>query len=187
MADASSSSSSGRNSMLWMMVALLGGFALLVGGALFLAQRVLKTMSVKQHRGNEATLQTPLGELRVEHSTSHGPGLPVYPQAALVMPGDNVHFELPADRHYQIRAAKYHTSDSREAVDAWYQSHLGPEFERQGPGEKHVSVAVEQYKLSSEDVVFVAGQADEARIISLADENSGTGITLVRIGRLHAQ
>ena len=184
-ASASGSSSSDRSSVLWMMVAFLGGLTLLVGGALFLAQRVIKTMSIKRPAG-EATLQTPLGELRVEQPSAHGPGLPVYPQAALVMPGDNVPSEFPADRRYEIRTAKYHSPDSRETVDAWYRARLGPEFERQGPGEKHVS-AVEQYKLGSDDVAFVLALDDETRIVTLADENNGTGITLVRIGRLHAK
>lgn len=183
MADASSSSD--RNSMLWMMVALFGGLTLVVGGALFLAQRVLKTMSVKRPPG-ETTMQTPLGDLRVEQPSAHGPGLPVYPQAALVMPGDNAPSEFPADRRYEISIAKYHSPDSRETLDAWYRSRLGPEFERQDPGEKHVSTDA-QYKLSSDDVAFVLALEDETRIVTLADENNGTGITLVRIGRIHAR
>src|ERR1700674_3591767 len=85
---AKSSSDSGgassSKSLLFMMIALTCGFGVLLGGGLLMASRVINALGIRAG-SDKTTVRTPLGEFRVEKAKEVGPGLPVYPAAALVL------------------------------------------------------------------------------------------------------
>src|SRR5467141_4337888 len=94
---ASSGESSSSKSLFFMMAAIFCGFAILLSAGLLMTSRVIHALQL--HSESDKTIvRTPLGDYRVEKAQEVGPGLPVYPQASLVLPGGgSVH--LPVNQH----------------------------------------------------------------------------------------
>jgi hypothetical protein len=181
MANSSSASggSSSSKSLLFMMIAMTCGFCILLGGALLMTSRVINALGLRAS-SDKTTVRTPLGEFRVEKAREVGPGLPVYPAATLVLPGSAAaHLPLDDDRP-QVLASTYHSNASREYVANWYLEHLSPEFARQESGPKNLPEALRDSRISDDDIAFVGERGDQVRAVSLAAENTGTKITLLR-------
>ena len=181
MAKSSSASdgASSSKSLLFMMIAMACGFSILLGGALLMTSRVINALGLRA--GSDRTaVRTPLGEFRVEKAREVGPGLPVYPAAALVLRGSaDAHVPLDDDRP-QVMASTYHSNASREFVANWYLEHLSPEFARQDSGPKKLPPALRDSQISDDDIAFVGERGDQVRAVSLATEDTGTKITLLR-------
>src|SRR5438132_12462716 len=111
---ASGGGSSSR-SLLFMMIALTCGFCVLLSGGLLMTSRVINALGLRAG-SDKTTVRTPLGEFRVEKAREVGPGLPVYPAAALVLRGSaDAHVPLDDDRH-QVMASTYHSNPSRGSL-----------------------------------------------------------------------
>src|SRR5205823_7687112 len=124
--------------------------------------------------------RSPVGEFRVEKAREVGPGLPVYPAAALVLRGSaDAHVPLDDDRP-QVMASTYHSNASREFVANWYLEHLSPEFARQDSGPKKLPEAFRDSHISDDDIAFVGERGDQIRVVALALDDMGTKITLLR-------
>jgi len=162
-----------------MMIAMACGFSILLGGALLMTSRVINALGLRAG-SDKTTVRTPLGEFRVEKAREVGPGLPVYPAAALVLRGSaDAHVPLDDDRP-QVMASTYHSNASREFVANWYLEHLSPEFARQDSGPKKLPPALRDSQISDDDIAFVGERGDQVRAVSLATEDTGTKITLLR-------
>jgi len=183
---ASSGESSSSKSLFFMMAAMFCGFGILLGGGLLMASRVIHSLQIRAE-GDKTTVRTPLGDYRVEKAQEVGPGLPVYPQASLVIPGGGpVH--LPAnDNQPQVVASTYHTNSSPEYVANWYLGHLSPEFVRQDPGPKNLPEAFHESRITEADVIFVGERGDQVRLVCLTAEDLGTKITLLRSSKQRSQ
>jgi hypothetical protein len=183
---ASSGESSSSKSLFFMMAAMFCGFGILLGGGLLMASRVIHALQIRSE-GDKTTVRTPLGDFRVEKAQEVGPGLPVYPQASLVLPGGGpVH--LPTnDNHPQVVASTYHTNSSREYVATWYLEHLSPEFVRQDPGPKSLPEAFHESQVGEADVIFVGERGDQVRLVCLTTDDMGTKITLLRSAKQPSQ
>ena len=170
---------SSSKSLLFMMIAMTCGFCILLGGALLMTSRVINALGLRAG-SDKTTVRTPLGEFRVEKAREVGPGLPVYPAAALVLRGSaDAHLPLDDDRP-QVIASTYHSNASREFVANWYLEHLSPEFVRQDSGPKQLPEVFRASHISDEDIAFVGERGDQIRIVALALDDAGTKITLLR-------
>jgi hypothetical protein len=186
MADNSSSGeSSSSKSLLFMMAAMFCGFGILLGGGLLMASRVIHSLQIRAE-GDKTTVRTPLGDFRVEKAAEVGPGLPVYPQSSLVMPGGQAH-TLLNDNQPQVLSSTYHTNSSREYVVNWYVEHLSPEFVRQDAGPKNLPEVFHNSHISDDDITFVGERGDQFRVVSLTAEDMGTKIVLLRSAKPAAQ
>ncbi|MGC1312193.1 MAG: hypothetical protein WA857_08105, partial [Candidatus Acidiferrum sp.] len=87
-AETSSGESSSSKSLMWMMIALFVGLAILLAGGLFVASRVVRSMGLTAASAKD-TIHTPGGSFRLEKETEVGPGLPLYPRSALVVPDED--------------------------------------------------------------------------------------------------
>src|ERR1700731_4189919 len=162
-----------------MMIGMTGGFCILLGGALLMTSRVINALGLRAG-SDKTTVRTPLGEFRVEKAREVGPGLPVYPAATLVLPGTAAaHLQLDDDRP-QVLASTYHSNASREYVASWFLEDVSPEFARQESGPKKLPEALRDSRISDDDIAFVGERGDQVRAVSLAAENTGTKITLLR-------
>ena len=162
-----------------MMIAMACGFSILLGGALLMTSRVINALGLRAG-SDKTTVRTPLGEFRVEKAREVGPGLPVYPAAALVLRGSaDAHVPLDDDRP-QVMASTYHSNASREFVANWYLEHLSPEFARQDSGPKKLPPVLRDSQIPDDDIAFVGERGDQVRAVSLATEDTGTKITLLR-------
>jgi hypothetical protein len=186
MADNSSSGeSSSSKSLLFMMAAMFCGFGILLGGGLLMASRVIHSLQLRAE-GDKTTVRTPLGDFRVEKAAEVGPGLPVYPQSSLVMPGGQAR-TLLNDNHPQVLTSTYHTNSSREYVINWYVEHLSPEFVRQDAGPKNLPEVFHDSHISDDDITFVGERGDQFRAVSLSAEDMGTKIVLLRSAKPSSQ
>jgi hypothetical protein len=187
MANSSSSGeSSSSKSLFFMMAAMFCGFGILLGGGFLMASRVIHSLQLRAE-GDKSTVRTPLGDFRVEKAQQVGPGLPVYPQASLVLPGGEP-LHLPADDNQpQVVASTYHTNSSREYVVNWYLEHLSPEFVRQDAGPKNLPEVFHESHISDDDITFVGERGDQVRVVSLATEDMGTKIILLRSAKSPSQ
>jgi len=180
MANSSSSGeSSSSKSLMFMMAAIFCGFGILLGGGLLMASRVIHSLQLRAE-GDKTTIRTPLGDFRVEKAQQVGPGLPVYPQSSLVIPGGQA---LPAplnDNQPQVLTSTYHTNSSREYVVNWYLEHLSPEFVRQDAGPKNLPEVFHESHISDDDITFFGERGDQFRVVSLSAEDMGTKIVLLR-------
>jgi hypothetical protein len=180
MADNSSSGeSSSSKSLLFMMAAMFCGFGILLGGGLLMASRVIHSLQIRAE-GDKTTVRTPLGDFRVEKAAEVGPGLPVYPQSTLVMPGGQALHTSLNDNQPQVLTSTYHTNSSREYVVHWYVEHLSPEFVRQDAGPKNLPGVFHESHISDDDITFVGERGDQFRAVSLTAEDMGTKIVLLR-------
>lgn len=179
---AKSSSGSGESSsksLLFMMIAMTCGFCALLSGGMFLASRVIQAMQLRVG-SDKTTVRTPLGQYRMEKAEQVGPGLPVYPQSSLVLPGvDSSRISL-SESSSQVLSSTYHSGISREAVAIWYAEHLSQEFARQDYGPKTIPEVFHNSHILDDDVIFVGERGDQVRIVSLSNDTTGTKITLLR-------
>src|ERR1700693_1380489 len=184
--NSASDGDSSSKSLLFMMIAMTCGFCILLGGALLMTSRVINALGLRA--GSDKTPgRTPLGEFRVEKAREVGPGLPVYPAATLVLPGSAAaHLPLGDDRP-QVVASTYHTNSSREYVANWYLEHLSPEFVRHDPGPKNLPEAFHESHISDDDITFVGDRGDQVRVVSLATDDMGTKIILLRSAKSPSQ
>jgi hypothetical protein len=144
-----------------------------------MASRVIEAMQLRSG-SDKSTVRTPLGDFRFEKAKQVGPGLPVYPQSDLVLPGaDSSHVSLNDD-HVQVVSSTYHTNASREFVVNWYMEHLSPEFMRQDSGPKKLPEVFRNSHITDDDVAFVGERGDQVRVVSLSTDDTGTKITLLR-------
>ena len=189
MAKNSSSASEGASSsksLLFMMLAMACGFCILLGGALLMTSRVINALGIRAST-DKGTVRSPLGDYRLEKASAVGPGLPVYPQSTLVLPGAEA-ARVPAnDDQPQVVASTYHTNSSREYVVKWYLEHLSPEFARQDSGTWNLPEVFRGSHLSEDDVTFLGERGDQLRLVALAQEDTGTKITLMRSSKPQPQ
>lgn len=158
------------------MIALFCGLGFLLGAGIFIASKLGRALQFQAPSG--ITMRTAAGDLRVEKPNETGPGLPVYPEAGLVLPGT-----VPAKsktNETEEQTSIYHTSDPSEFVDSWYVKHLGPEFVRSNAGDKTSPDIPGDVAISNSDITFVGEREDQVRIVAIAMDAAGTKITLVR-------
>jgi hypothetical protein len=161
-----------------MMIALFSGMAVLLGGGLFMAGRVVRSMGLAASTPKD-TVKTPIGSFRMEKADQVGPGLPVYPRSSLELPGENAAAEAIKDRQVGRDSSFYHTTDTRDAVDSWYSKHLSPQFTRHDAGEKPMPDVFQKAGVAETDIVFVAEHGPQARIVALSEDSGGTKISLI--------
>lgn len=176
-----SGNASSSKSLLWMMIGLFGGVAILLGSGLFLASRVVRSMSLSAASAKD-TVRTPGGSFRVEKQTEVGPGLPVYPRSSLVVPEEDATTAIKQAQN-GIETSTYHTTDTRDFVDSWYTKHLSPEFTRKDAGEKSGPAILSDARVSDNDIAFVAEREQMVRIVALSLDSGGTKISLIRFSK----
>lgn len=185
MAKGSSTSggSSSSKSLLFMMLAMTCGFCILFGGGMLMASRVINALGLRAS-SDKGTVRSPLGDYRTEKASAVGPGLPVYPQSTLVLPGaEAARAAVAVADRPQVVSSTYHANASREYVVTWYLEHLSPEFARQDSGNKTLPAAFQNSSISEDDVTFLGERGDQVRLVALAQEDAGTKITLLRFSK----
>ena len=183
MAEGSTSgNSSSSKSLMWMMIGLFTGLAVLLAGGLFLASRVVRSMGLSAASAKD-TVRTPGGSFRLEKETEVGPGLPVYPRSSLVVPDDDAAAAAIKQAQNGIQISTYHTTDTRDFVDEWYSKHLSPEFTRRDAGDKPVPAIFSDARVSDSDIAFVAEREQMVRIVALSLDSGGTKISLIRFSK----
>ena len=183
MAEGSTSgNSSSSKSLMWMMIGLFTGLAILLAGGLFLASRVVRSLGLSAASAKD-TVRTPGGSFRMEKETEVGPGLPVYPRSSLVVPDDDAAAAAIKQAQNGIQTSTYHTTDTREFVDEWYSKHLSPEFARRDAGQKPVPAIFDDARVSDSDIAFMAEREQMVRIVALSTDSGGTKISLIRFSK----
>jgi hypothetical protein len=177
-----SGSSSVSKKLMWMMIALFAGMAVMLGGGLFMAGRVVRSMGLAASTPKD-TVKTPVGSFRLEKADQVGPGLPVYPRSSLELPGENAAAEAIKDNQTGVNSVSYHSGDTRESVEDWYSKHLSPQFTRHEAGEKPAPQALTDARISDDEVVFLADHGQQVRIVALAMDPTGTKISLIHFDR----
>ena len=175
----SSGNSSSSKSLMWMMIALFMGLGVLLGGSLFVANRVVRSVGLSAVSAKD-TIRTHGGTFRLEKETEVGPGLPVYPRSSLIVPDDNDAAAAMKQAQSGIETSLYHTTDVRDYVDNWYTGHLSPEYTRHNPGDKTFREALSVARVSDGDITFVAEREQMVRIVALSQDAGGTTISLIR-------
>jgi hypothetical protein len=169
-----------------MKVALASGLGFLLGGGIFMVSRVGHALQLPAV-GEELTLRTPTGDWRVERPNEVGPGLPVYPDAKLVLPGQSVRPAAPKNNQAPAQTAIYYTNDPSEFVGDWYMNHLGSEFVRSNFAARAIPDAPSDLQISDTDITFVGERGDQVRIVTIAADPTGAKITLVRYTKRKVQ
>jgi hypothetical protein len=177
-----SGNSSSSKSLMWMMIALFAGLAVLLAGGLFVASRVIRSMGLTAANAMN-TVRTPGGSLRLEKEGEMGPGLPVYPRSSLVLPDDSTAATAVKQARNGIETSMYHTTDTRDFVDEWYGKHLSPEFTRRDAGDKPVPTIFSDVRVSDNDIAFVADRGQTVGIVALSLDSGGTKISLIRFSK----
>jgi len=168
-----------------MMIAMTVGACILLGAGLEMGSRIIHSMGLRE-AADRTTVRTPIGDFRFEKAKQVGPGLPVYPQAMLVLPGDATRAPQD-DAEPQVVASTYHTNSSREYVEHWYLEHLDSEFVRQDRGPKNLPEPLRGAHISDDDIMFIGERGDQVRAVSLTEDNTGTKITLLRSAKAPSQ
>ncbi len=177
-----SGNSSSSKSLMWMMIAVYSGLAVLLAGGLFIASRVVRSMGLAAANARE-TVRTPGGSFRLQRETEVGPGLPVYPRSSLVVPDDAAAAAAVKQAQNGVETSMYHTTDTREFVDEWYSKHLSPEFTRRDAGEKPVPEIFSETSVANNDIAFVAEREQMVRVVALSMDSGGTKISLIRFSK----
>ena len=125
-----STQGSSSSSLSWTMVAAVCAMAVLFGAGVLASSRVLSSM-VRPSGSDNLTVHTRAADLRLEKPNEIGPGLPLYPHAALLLSETNTGEPLPHAKHAQSQMTTYYTGDVPPLVDSWYLQHLSGEFVRQ--------------------------------------------------------
>jgi hypothetical protein len=167
---------------MWMMIGLFTGLGILLAGGLLVASRVVGSMGLSAASAKD-TVRTPGGSFRLEKETEIGPGLPVYPRSALIVPDDAAAAAAVKQAQSGIEASTYHTNDTRDFVDEWYSKHLSPEFTRRDAGKKSVPAIFSAVRVSDNDIAFVAQREQMVRIVALSVDSVGTRISLIRFSK----
>ena len=170
---------------MWMMIALFAGLAGLLGAALFVAGRAVRSMGLSAASARDA-IRTPGGTFRLEKETQVGPGLPVYPRASLIVPGANEAAAAIKQAQAGIEVSAYQSSETRDYVDGWYAKHLSPEFTRHDAGDLPMGALYNDAHVSQSDIVFVAERDNKVRVVALSENPSGTKISLIRFDKSSA-
>jgi hypothetical protein len=179
----STGDSSTSKSLLWMTVALFAGFGVLLGGGLFMASHLVRSLGLAAATGKN-TLRTPSGGFRMEKENQIGPGLPVYPRSSLEVPGNDATSQILQDAKDGLATVTYVSTDDRDAVEAWYVEHLSPEYTRHAADEQPFAAPFQDVHVSAGDIAFLAERGDQIRVVDLTTDAAGTTIHLVRA---HAQ
>jgi hypothetical protein len=183
MAEASTSgNSSSSKSLMWMMIALFAGLAVLLAGGLFVASRVIRSMGLTAANAMN-TVRTRGGSLRLEKEGEMGAGLPVYPRSSLIVPDDSTAATAVKQARNGIETSTYHTTDTRDFVDEWYGKHLSPAFTRRDAGDKPVPEIFNDAQVSDSDIAFVAERGQTVGIVALSLDSGGTKISLIRYSK----
>jgi hypothetical protein len=183
MAEGSSSgNSSSSKSLMWMMIGLFTGLAILLASGLFVASRVVGSMGLSAASPKD-TVRTPGGNFRLEKETEVGPGLPVYTRSSLIVPDDAAAAAAVRQAQSGIETSTYHSNDTRDLVDQWYRKHLSPEFTRRDAGERPVPAIFSEARISDNDIAFVAEREQMLRIVALSEDSGGTRISLIRFSK----
>ena len=167
---------------MWMMLALFGGLAVLLGAALFVASRAVRSIGLSA-AGARDSIHTPGGTFRLQKETDVGPGLPVYPRASLIVPDDQAAAAAIKQAQQGIEVSSYYSSDTRDFVDGWYGKHLSPEFARHDAGSQPAGSFYRDAHISQNDIVFVAEREKMVRAVALSLDPSGTKILLIRFDK----
>jgi hypothetical protein len=178
--------SSSSKSLLWMMIAAFLGLGVLLGGGLFLANRMVRSMGLAAATSKD-TIRTPAGSFRLVKQNEIGPGLPVYPNSSLVLPTEKAAALAIQERNSGISAVTYHTRDTRDSVDIWYSKHLGPEFARHDAAEKPLPEVFRDTRVSDSAIAFLAQRGKQIRIVALSLDATGTSVSLLRFDRAPGQ
>jgi hypothetical protein len=179
----SGGNSSTSKSLLWMTLALFAGFGVLLGGGLFMASHLVRSLGLAAATGKN-TLRTPAGGFRMEKQDQIGPGLPVYPRSSLEVPGNDATGKELEDAKEGVATVTYRSTDDRFAVEDWYTQHLSAEFARHASTEQPFSVPFQDVHVADGDIAFLASRGDNIRVVILSTDPNGTTIHLVR---MHAQ
>jgi hypothetical protein len=166
-------------SLFWMTSGFVAGLALLLGGAFFMASRVVNAFQMA-NEGEKSVIRTAQGEFRLERPNQIGPGLPVYPGAILVLPTHVSKLDVAQKSDDGPVAASYHSTDSHSAIDMWYRDHLSKEFHRYDLTQEQLPEIFRSPRISAGNEAFVAARGSELRIVTLAADPTGTKITLGR-------
>ncbi|HEY6386906.1 MAG TPA: hypothetical protein VIX91_14610 [Candidatus Acidoferrum sp.] len=177
-----SGNSSSSKSLMWMMIALFAGLAVLLAGGLFVASRVVRSMGLTAANAMN-TVRTPGGSLRLEKEGEIGAGLPVYPRSSLVVPDDSTAAAAVKEARDGIEKSTYHTTDTRDFVDEWYVKHLSAEFTRRDAGDKPLPAIFSDARVSDNDIAFVAERGQTVGIVALSLDSGGTKISLIRFSK----
>jgi hypothetical protein len=179
----SSGTASSSKSLMWMMIALFGGLAVLLGMGLFVASRAVRSMGLSAANGKD-TIHTPGGTFRLEKEAEVGPGLPVYPRASLIVPDDDAAAAAIKQAQKGIEVSAYQSNESRDFVDSWYMKHLSPEFTRHDAGDRPADPLYADAHVLESDIVFVAERDQKVRVVALSENPSGTKISLIRFDKV---
>src|SRR5271168_5285599 len=144
MSDSGDSSTS--KSLLWMTLALFAGFGVLLGGGLFMASHLVHSLGLASATGRN-TLRTPAGGFRMEKESQVGPGLPVYPRAALELPAYDDMGKLLQENKDGIAAVTYRSEDAVGVVEDWYAQHLSAEYAQHSGSEQPFSAPFQDVHL----------------------------------------
>jgi hypothetical protein len=174
------------NSLFWMMVALVCAMGILFGAGILVSSQVLSSMA-RPAGADNLTMHTPVADLRVEKRNEIGPGLPVYPHAALLLAGTNTAEALPHAKHSQSQITTYYTDDVPPLVESWYLQHLSSEFVRHTVGEPQAPPELDEVTAPIDSIAFLGERGDQIRLVTLTSNASGTRITLVRLTKPQAE
>ena len=169
-----SEGASASKSLLFMTMAMITGFCVLLGAGLVTASRLIRSLQLRQG-SDKSTVRTPIGEFRMEKASQVGPGLPVYPQASLVLPGGAASLPPAGDSHPQVVSSTYHANTPREFVVNWYLEHLSAEFVRQEPGHRSLPTVFSDSQIAEmlrrQLTSVVASSDDKLRLVYLSSFN----------------
>jgi hypothetical protein len=173
-------------SLLPWLLGLIGvGIFVLCLLAILTVQYILREGRIRR-AGRSLEISTPLGGFKVDKGADTG--LPIYPGSRVEKEGTSVELTAPTDDTLEITAAHYLSHDSLDAVDSWYRHTLGNDFEREGPGGKHVKVhSIPYLQVESAETAYVSDRKDTVRLVVLKDRLDGIEIKLVRIAPREVQ
>jgi hypothetical protein len=176
-----------KSNALWWVLGFAGiAVAVLLAAGLFVVGYFVQGVRVNR-AGREVEVRTPVGPFTVSHDQTGNVGLPVYPGATLLKPGDNVQLGLLEDLRVGVATAQYRSPDPQDKVDTWYRGHLGPDFERQGQSGEPIHVHGKAVDVKKDDIVFVSDKENFVRVVVITKKDPGAQITLVRVGAQEAQ
>jgi hypothetical protein len=175
-----------NNVILWILGIVGGGILLLIVCGLFIAGMVLRHIRV-DHSGDKVAIEVPGGAVRVSKGDVHATGLPEYP-GAQAMKSEGANIEVSSNNNRAgVAIEKFHTSDSRDVVQAWYRKHLGPSYRLETNETAKTAVRKWNADVDPEDIDFVDDRDDGARVIALKAVGSSTDIVLIRAGKQEPQ
>jgi len=174
-----SDSAAASKSFLWMTVGLFIGVGVLVGGGFLMAQRFVHSVGLSAVNNATTTARTSKTSFRLERENEIGPGMPVYPRAALLVPEEDKAIAYAREAQNGTLRVTYISQDSRDAISDWYKSHLGPEFSL-WDSNTPLPEALRNANVSQTDIVFTAQRGAQLRVVALTENVNNTQISLLR-------